>query len=305
MNPGEIIYHLKSAVGAFPWTRPQVFDVCVKTTVINSCKEERSFEAILPLPQCRAGQSLARPFVFSVPETKCTQDEYGNIYALWKGTLKGDERRTASIDCPVRVSPSRGSRRTENEKDVFLASNTYVSAEKVQEIASRLREFNPSVSAYIRAAYEYVVSKLVYGSPIRGLYSVEMALKNPEVDCGGFDTLFCSLLIARGVPARVVSGFWAGGDATSSMHAWCEYMLDGVWIPADPSVSHLVRNGRDRTRSGKLGFVGSDRILFSVGCDMVIQTGERGMRTDILQHPFLIDGDPDCALTSQYTATRL
>ena len=118
----------------------------------------------------------------------------------------------------------------------------------------------------IRQANEFVIGCLQYGNAIEGLYTAQQAREKRIVDCGGFNTLLQDELKKKGIESSVVAGFWN----TGAMHAWLE--IEGG-IPADPSVEHLKRLGRTK-KSGRLGFVGSDRIAISSG-------GE------FLQNPFL------------------
>jgi len=82
------------------------------------------------------------------------------------------------------------------------------------------------------------------------------------------------------------SGFWLGYEK-NGMHAWLEVQLpDGRWLPADPSVEALRKAGRIK-KSGGLGFVGSDRAVFSYGCDIQLDN-QFGYAVDILQVPFIL-----------------
>lgn len=118
------------------------------------------------------------------------------------------------------------------------------------------RRYRGSIPQAIREANEFVMSYLTYGNPIDGLYTAEEAREKRVVDCGGFDALLQDELKKSGIASNIVAGFWSDGK----MHAWLEIGN----IPADPSVELLRRQGRTR-KSGQLGFVGSDRIAFSVG----------------------------------------
>ena len=131
------------------------------------------------------------------------------------------------------------------------------------------RRYEKAISPEITQANEFVISYLTYGNPIDGLYTAQEAREKRVVDCGGFDSLLQDELKKKGIESKIVAGFWAGYE-TNGMHAWLE-IGD---IPADPSMEYLRRKGRTR-KSGKLGFVGSDRIAFSIG-------------EPFLQNPFLV-----------------
>ncbi|MEK7615845.1 MAG: hypothetical protein AAB420_01385 [Patescibacteria group bacterium] len=119
------------------------------------------------------------------------------------------------------------------------------------------RKYNGKIAPEIVQANEFVISYLTYGNAIDGLYTAQEAREKRVVDCGGFDTLLQDELKKKGIASNVVAGFWSDGK----MHAWLE--IEGN-ISADPSMEWL-RARRKTKKSGKLGFVGSDRIVFSMG----------------------------------------
>ena len=122
------------------------------------------------------------------------------------------------------------------------------------------RRYVGKIAPEIVQANEFVIAYLTYGNAIDGLYTAEQAREQRVVDCGGFDALLQDELKKKGIESKVVAGFWSDGG----MHAWLEIVHSGECIVADPSMEYLRRQGRTR-KSGKLGFVGSDRIAFSIG----------------------------------------
>lgn len=144
------------------------------------------------------------------------------------------------------------------EETISVPFEAYILPRRVEE---------KMITNSIREANEFVIGYLRYGDPIDGLYTAEEARKKRVVDCGGFDTLLQDELTKKGIKSNVVAGFWN----TGVMHAWLE--IEGG-IPADPSMEYLRRQHRTK-KSGRLGFVGSDRIAISAG-------GE------FLQHPYAI-----------------
>lgn len=147
------------------------------------------------------------------------------------------------------------------------------------------RKYEKSIPPEIVQANEFVISYLTYGNPIDGLYTAEEAREKRIVDCGGFDSLLQDELKKRGIESKIVAGFWAGYEQ-NGMHAWLE-IGD---IPADPSLEYLRRQGRTK-KSGRLGFIGSDRIAFSAG-------------DPFLQHPFLKEEDSDIVYEKHFYCTR-
>jgi hypothetical protein len=180
----------------------------------------------------------------------------------------------------------------------YRSANAYINPdlEQIKKVAETIVNQTKSFRNRLKKINEYVISTLSYGGKYTGLYSVHDALEKPEVDCGGFDALFVSLCIAVGIPARIVSGFWLGYDK-NEMHAWVEILSrnnssnnprDDEWIPADPSVEQLRRLARTR-HLGKLGSIGSDRLILSYGSDIPLEVQGKTLHVDILQHPTLIE----------------
>ncbi|MBU0987214.1 MAG: transglutaminase-like domain-containing protein, partial [Proteobacteria bacterium] len=56
-------------------------------------------------------------------------------------------------------------------------------------------------------------------------------------DCSEHAALFTALARASGIPCRTVGGLIYLGDASQEfgLHAWNEVVIDGVWVPADPT----------------------------------------------------------------------
>lgn len=170
----------------------------------------------------------------------------------------------------------------------YLRSNRYVSLElpEIKKIAEEVLQKQKMLDLALKRVNEYVIKQLAYGRPKTGLYSVSEALSGQTVDCGGYDTLFVSICLALGIPARVVSGFWLGYEK-NEMHAWVELQLpNGKWLPADPSVEALRKSGGTK-KLGALGFIGADRVTMSYGCDIQLDR-DNDFVTDILQVPFVL-----------------
>ena len=177
--------------------------------------------------------------------------------------------------------------RTGFENNIWLSANRFVQPEdpEIRKIARDVVGTEKDVLLIIKKLNDYAVNRLKYGRPILGLYSVSDSLKKEMIDCGGFASLLISLCLSLGIPARIVSGFWTGYP-DNTMHVWAEIGLpDGSWIPADPTVENLKKLGRTK-KTGRLGFIGSDRIVFSRGCDLEIKTNVGKIKVDVLQNPF-------------------
>lgn len=281
---------------------PQKYAVSFSTEVRNTSASVGSFTVVLPVPSSCDYQDIKGDIMFSPQRYSPRSDSlYNNKYAVWNisipagGSMAIQENfsilvRPRDISLDV-VSGTIGDY-TALDQEIsakYLGSNRFLKPEdsRVQKLAGELVGEEKEVARIIACLNEYVVSHLTYGNPITGLYSASDALEKEKIDCGGFDTLLGSLLMASGIPVRIVSGFFAG-YSENSMHAWLEALLpNGKWFPLDPSMERLNRDNATK-KSGKIGCVGSDRIALSWGCDIPIRVGEEEIKADILQNPLVI-----------------
>ncbi len=284
--------------------RRQIFLFATASTVRNASDRDIPFSVVIPIPQETHYQKLVSPVEWSDASVVLQrEDTYGNTFGLWQGTIASRQTRECRASCSVLVSPIHismpGGKTSEQYKNLpsdlleaYTARNRFVDGNdsRVQKIADTLLPATAPVGKHLKTLYNHVVSKLAYANPIRGLYAFHDALTLESVDCGGFSTLLISLLHARKIPARLVVGFFASKKSYDSMHAWLEALLpNGTWMPLDPSQDHLFRRGRDRTKSGRFGAIGSDHIVTSVGCDIPIPIRGVVHRIDLLQYPVLVE----------------
>jgi len=285
-------------IGVGFFSTPQTYDVTYDVMVRNRQSDVQRMTIVIPFPPTAPQQHVLSEPVLNPQMALGREEKFGNRYA-WASIEAGEtpihlkETFRVMVD-PVNVTNlgswsvvdyarlDKKDRATHLEPDRFIQRN-----EKIDQLARSIVGTERDIVKILGKINSYVVDNLNYGKPIPGLYSAEDALTNDVVDCGGYDALFCSLVMAVGIPSRIVSGFWAGYPK-NDMHAWVEILLpDGRWLPVDPSVEQLHDLGRSR-RIGRLGFVGSDRIIVSYGCDFDLTLNDRVIRCDILQHPLII-----------------
>lgn len=156
------------------------------------------------------------------------------------------------------------------------------------------------VDPVIKRIYLEVMQELTYGNPIRGLYSYEQAMKKRCVDCGGFASVLEKRLRDEHIEARIVAGFWAGYD-DNTMHAWVEYLdSTGRWIPLDAATDFLSQQGRTY-KTGGCGYVGSDRVVLSVGSHFNLDIANTNTKLDILQTPITVTPDNAISYIDDYS----
>jgi len=274
----------------------QSYEVLFEVELENTENIEFSGKLGVPMPLESDYQKLLTEPCFNseVAVEKCKS--YGNAYALVDFNLKPGDKKTISECFKVKVKPRdavwgkwllTGDSLPE---EFYQSKHLHPNDPRIIEAARSCVLKAKSIKDILIALNNYVIHYLVYGKPIKGLYTDLEALESKVVDCGGFDIFLASLAAALKIEARIVSGFWAD-MSKDNMHAWVEFkMPDGTWVSADPSVEQLRMKGRTK-KSGRMGFVGSDRIAFSLGSDILIETKTEKIIVDILQHPFFLPQD--------------
>lgn len=326
MNFTELFQKLKKRIQESMQSNTPVFYKKTNTyvvsyvvEVINRLNEENDVLVLIPVPHITSYQKLSEePLFFPENVIRGRDKNFGNQFVTWNLHLKSGEQKILREDCLVTVSPRQGKINASWKVDdyipskftdyaLYMRANEYIRFDDVRitTLAGELAAGERRVISILRAINEYVIAYLVYGNPIEGLYSSGEALEKKEVDCGGFATLSSALAIARGIPCRVVSGFFAGYPE-NTMHAWVEALLpDGTWFPFDPSLEHL-RAQKKTEKPGEFGVLGSDRIVFSVGSGIQINIADKEFVLDILQNPIAISerGGDSLSLTHSFNVRR-
>lgn len=294
----QLIYFIERC-GLASYYRSRVYDVTYTVRIKNISTEQQRGFLVLPLPVNRLQQQLKSVIVFTPTSVSSKQDMiFGNTYVYWPIQLNDHTAQEYTVKFQVRIQPTQVDFKSEQLGRVydtttadyvsFTQSNKYICAQDVAicRLADEIVGQEKNTFTIIAKFNNYIVTHLQYGNPIQGLYSASDAITRKIVDCGGYATLLVALCIAKNIPARIVSGFWVGYK-DNDMHAWVEILLpNGQWLPADPAVEQLWLAGRTKKR-GQLGFVGSDRIIFSVGCNIPLDIDSKKVFTDILQNPLV------------------
>ncbi|HET6451483.1 MAG TPA: transglutaminase domain-containing protein [Spirochaetia bacterium] len=94
-------------------------------------------------------------------------------------------------------------------------------------------EKNPWLKA--RRAYDWELSLLTYSASADDTVA---ALRSKKADSFVFSSLYCALLRAAGVPARMVAGYLVGDSGQPTRrHFWDEFYVETLgWVPVDPTL---------------------------------------------------------------------
>lgn len=254
------------------------------------------------LPKSNKYQQITN-LVFSKSSFRNTADQfYKNTILI----LESTDTQTINFEAILKEQSIKIS----HKKPIFLPkakeyirNNKYINSNDLQikSIAKKIK--GKTTAEILRNSYDFVLSYLEYGYPYEGLYSYSQALRYRVTDCGGFSTLLCSILNAKGIPTRLVSGFLLKEDRSTkilyllnfplsfnnlSMHAWVEALMpDGSWFVMDPSIEWR-RNKKLTNRVGGFGFVPNDRLVVSFGQDFKVNFNNKQYEIPLLQNPIAL-----------------
>lgn len=293
------VHRLREKSNLLAYTRNNSYQVTFRVELKNTSPKTQQGALIIPMPLKTSYQTIQKSPSFLPAAEQKIEARFQNPYAIWNFKVEPDQElvfeeffevlvRPIFVDLATKFNISEYKNCSKKTVELFLQPNAHFQPDdpQLQDLAHDLKGDEVDVLAIIKRLNEHVRNFLHYGNAIPGLYSAQQAYQKKQVDCGGFATLLGSLCMALGIPARLVSGFWAGYPV-NTMHAWLEIMLpNGTWLPADPSIEQLFGEGKTR-KSGRLGFIGSDRIALSLGCDLTLDIDNQKMHTDILQTPLI------------------
>lgn len=224
------------------------------------------------------------------------EKKYGNPFAYFFADHKAcridAEYAIDEEETQIATAPSAP---RDDHVNWFLSPNRFVVSDDpaIIYISNTLGDGLHTDAEKARRYFDWVVHYLTYAHPIRGLYTSIQALTDRHVDCGGFSTLLVSLLRAQKIPARCVFG-WAMRSKLG-YHAWVEHYdrQQEKWIFSDPSVAQL---GNKTKLDAGFGYCNDERVIFSVGEDLILSGCEITWPTPLLQSPIVVslDGDTPC-----------
>ncbi len=223
----------------------------------------------------------------------------------------------------------------------YLQPSTYVIVnDQVRATAAQIvgGETNPILAA--RKLYDWTMQNIDYwvkdpdhlkASPMG---SSEYCLGRKTGNCTDFHSLFASLAIASGVPARMIYGSLLkpplnGMAVDGSYHCWIEFYAPRVgWIPLDASLANIYGKQFDLTEKNTnlvelttaAGYHGYDpskidyyfgnlaerRVVWSMGRDLMMQPAQEDGPVNSLPKAYVeIDGKASSDYTRTFTYKEL
>jgi transglutaminase-like putative cysteine protease len=223
----------------------------------------------------------------------------------------------------------------------YLEPTKYVIVnDQVKAISAQITggETNPILAA--RKLYDWTLQNIDYwvkdpdhlkASPVG---STEYCLGKKTGNCTDFHSLFASLSIAAGIPARMIYGSLLkptlnGMAVDGSYHCWIEFYAPQVgWIPLDASLANIYGKPFDLTDKNKnlvelttaTGYHGLDkskidyyfgniddrRVVWSMGRDLMMQPAQDDGPVNSLPKAYVeVDGKSSTDFTRTFTYKEL
>ena len=185
-----------------------------------------------------------------------TFSENGNLYAEFLFTKP---QKRFELEINIQVQPLRydlTSARRLKQKDLikgfgfedFLKHEKYLEKDypEIQRIAKSITGRNEV--EIVNAIYEYITDNMTYGKYNKHDLGILQFLKLKTGDCSEYSDLFVALCRAKGIAAKVMTGYTTKFDNTPR-HAWVEVYLESFgWVPFDPTMGD-VKNPVQRSKN--------------------------------------------------------
>jgi len=197
------------------------------------------FEAWLPVPISDPNQRVMSFKFVPKPENEIAEKNYS--YGYFR-SRKGPEIK-AQADLTIRkIESYKGPC-----SDIFLKDNSFLKVSKIRPFAEKLggpEKFYEWIIENIRFPGD--MSK--YLENLNYLDNACNVLHKKEGECSGKSLLFISMCRSVGIPARLVSGYFAKsgevrlfnsklGKDSLGLHQWAEFHENGKWVPVDCSLA--------------------------------------------------------------------
>lgn len=124
--------------------------------------------------------------------------------------------------------------------DDFLRSEKYIEKDhpEIRQITEDIE--GETEIDIVKNIYDYVLDTMEYTALSRTELGAVKAAQSGKGDCTEYSDLFVALCRAKGIPARVASGYTVGFGSTSTRHNWVEvYLGEFGWVPFDPTAGDV------------------------------------------------------------------
>lgn len=302
------------AEGFDPWrdTAYYEFEYRVELGSIEAGDEQRG-RLWLPMPADTRDQQVLSVVVESPLPHREQRDALGNriAYIEWEGKAPQGE---ISFRYTVKRMPSSGMptaavSASYDEPGRYLQPTRKIPLDGViAQLGAQQARGRSSDAAKIRAFYDYVYTNLRYAKDGTGWGEGDAiwACTEKYGNCTDFHSLLMGMARSQGIPARFAIGFPIPHDPAEAeiggYHCWAEaWDRARGWVPMDASEAW-----KSRQADAYFGKLPSDRIVFTIGRDLVLEPAQRGDPLNYFIYPYAeVAGQPVGDIAKSFHFRRL
>jgi transglutaminase-like putative cysteine protease len=282
------------------------FTFSYQLTIDSLPSAATDLEIWIPFPLSDQYQQITRYEITSeLPYEMYVDSAYGNNILYFKSSDRLPSSILVKIDYDVvRSENSSISKKTiDNQVSAEGGVNQYLSPNELIPIDGKISKeaedvINPEMTTLekVQALYNHLTETMRYDKTGDGwgngdaIYACDYRKGN----CTDIHSLFIGMARSLKIPARFVIGFPLPAQKSRSSipgyHCWAEFYLDDRgWVPVD--ISEAIKHGEKKEYY--FGCLDPNRISFTIGRDIVLQSGKNTRSLNYLIYPYvLVDGKP-------------
>ncbi len=225
---------------------------------------------------------------------RMTRDDLDNRYLVVEGEGAPPPGRLVAT-FTVGREVSRGIPATEAHRGGPDDPNLYLKPQKkiplegiIADRGRKVAEGHEKDGDKIRAFYDYVSKQMTYSKHGKGWGQGDAvwACTSKYGNCTDFHSLLIGMARSQRVPARFLMGFPIPADREAGTavgyHCWSQaFDRASGWVPMDASEASKSKRFDDY-----YGRLPSDRVLFSMGRDLVLEPAQQGEPLNYFIHPY-------------------
>ncbi|MEZ4742447.1 MAG: transglutaminase domain-containing protein [Bdellovibrionota bacterium] len=276
------------------------YNVTIRTDTLN-----KQSQIYVPLTTSNQNQDiLERKISSPIPGSVSKDQTYGNEFwyaaiPLNRDNDKGELQITIEYLVKRRKQIAGSDTITTKIDAQQLPSNPqYLSANQrvpisgkfINDILAVLSKTDGSKLGMAKVIYDFVIDNMEYKKVGTGWGQgdTEWAYSKKYGNCTDFHALFISLARSQGITARFKMGLPIPENnkegIISGYHCWVEFYLPKIgWVPIDASEA---KKSLDK-REFYFGQLPADRILFSIGRDIVLNSQQKSGSLNYFIFPFM------------------
>ncbi|HET9699790.1 MAG TPA: transglutaminase-like domain-containing protein [Burkholderiales bacterium] len=230
-----------------------VFELALNGVLISVLEDEASArrylaaaslnkeEALVEFSRIRPDRPLERPREVSALQVEIRGLPQGTALASGAGQscAQDDNATRCEIRRPRSDPPSvTGSRQEAGPTALRPSLNVQSNDPTIRALAARITATEASDLGRVRALVDWIQANIRREAV--DVFSALDVLQSRRAECQGHAWLYAALARSVGIPTRVVSGLVYLEEFQGFLyHAWNESLVDGAWLPVDPTFGQV------------------------------------------------------------------